>query len=237
MVSRRVTWIIATRNDHKVEEIRSILGADFNYFTLKSLPDAPTVIEDAPDFAGNAAKKSVLLARWLSRRADLMPPEARESESWVLADDSGLAVDALNGAPGVHSARFAALDGESKTAGNSPDAANNAKLIRLLANVPAEKRRARFRCVIAVTPVLTRARDAASPVCYSDESELRTQSFQGDCEGLIAFEAAGAKGFGYDPFFIPNGFRESFAQLGEEVKNRISHRAKALQKLRTWLDK
>ena len=229
-----ISWIIATRNEHKVEEIRAILGSDFRYLTLKDFPNAPAVIEDAPDFTGNATKKAVQLANWIASNADSFLDQP--GERWVLADDSGLEVDALNGAPGVHSARFAVLDGTRTNTGNSPDSANNAKLLRLLANVPLEKRAARFRCVIAVTPVLSESpRD--SKVCYSDEAELRTELFDGTCEGHIAFAPSGSGGFGYDPLFIPRGHKQSFGELGEEVKNRLSHRAQALQKLRTWLQK
>jgi XTP/dITP diphosphohydrolase len=221
------TFIIATRNAHKVEEIRGILGPQFRFLTLRDFPNAPAVIEDAKTFAGNATKKAVELARWLST----LNPQLSTSDAFVLADDSGLEVDVLNGAPGVHSARFAAL--ASGISGNSSDAENNAKLLRLLQNVPEEKRTARFRCVIALTPVLAKARaQNSSPVCLADESELQTELFDGACEGQINFTPGGAGGFGYDPLFVPNGFKQSFAELGEDVKNRISHRAKALEKLR-----
>lgn len=139
------TLLIATRNAHKVGEIQAILGANFRCLTLKDFPDAPAVIEDADTFAGNATKKAVELAKWLSSS----PLITRHSSLFVLADDSGLEVDALNGAPGVHSARFAALD---KTE-NSRDADNNAKLLRLLKEVPLEKRTGRFRCVIALAEI------------------------------------------------------------------------------------
>jgi XTP/dITP diphosphohydrolase len=221
------TFIIATRNAHKAEEIRGILGNQFTFLTLRDFPNAPAVIEDAPTFAGNATKKAVELAHWLST----LNPQLSTSSASVLADDSGLEVDALNGAPGVHSARFAALD--SGAIGNSSDAENNAKLLRLLQNVPEEKRSARFRCVIALTPVHFReAVNPSSPVCLADELELQTELFDGTCEGHIGFTPSGGGGFGYDPLFVPNGFTESFAELGGGVKNRISHRAKALEKLR-----
>src|SRR5690242_20683087 len=125
-----LTFVIATRNAHKVGEIRAILGSQYQYSTLTDFPDAPNVIEDANSFAGNATKKAVELAKWLasSRHSTL---DTRHSH--VLADDSGLEVDSLNGAPGVYSARFAAMD--SGKPGNSPDAENNAKLLRLLRDV------------------------------------------------------------------------------------------------------
>ena len=206
------TLIIATRNAHKVEEIRGILGADFQFLTLRDFPGAPAVIEDADTFAGNATKKAVELARWLSVQDSKFKVQGSK---FVLTDDSGLEVDALHGAPGVHSARFAALD--SGADGNSSDAENNAKLLRVLGDVPLKKRTARFRCVIALAPA---AGDGA------------TGLFDGACEGRISFTPSGAKGFGYDPLFVPEGLAQSFAELGEEVKNRISHRAHALEKLR-----
>ncbi|HEY0549178.1 MAG TPA: non-canonical purine NTP pyrophosphatase [Verrucomicrobiae bacterium] len=223
------TLIIATRNAHKVEEIRGILGVEFQFLTLRDFPRAPEIVEDAPTFEGNATKKAVELARWLST---IHLPLAASSAS-VLADDSGLEVDALNAAPGVHSARFAALD--SGAAGNSSDAENNAKLLRLLANVPEEKRSARFRCVIALTPVHGGATHSSSPVCLADEREFQTELFGGSCEGQIRCAPSGGGGFGYDPLFVPDGFTQSFAELGSDVKNRISHRAKALEKLRARL--
>jgi XTP/dITP diphosphohydrolase len=231
------TLIIATRNAHKVEEIRKILGPQFRSLTLRDFPKAPAVVEDANTFAGNATKKAVELAEWLggAGRAAAGDDSPRESSHrmFVLADDSGLEVDALNGAPGVHSARFAALD--SGVPGNSSDAENSAKLLRLLKNIPEDKRTARFRCVIALTPVLDPARENSSPVCAANEHELQTQIFEGACEGRISFTPSGAKGFGYDPLFVPDGFEQSFAELGEDVKNRISHRANALEELRARL--
>lgn len=225
------TLLIATRNTHKVQEIRAILGPGFHCLCLRDFPDTPAVIEDAPTFAGNATKKSVQLARFLAGASTpdprLLPPV------FVLADDSGLEVDALNSAPGVHSARFAALD---KSA-NSSDADNNAKLMRLLKDVPAEKRTARFRCVLALTPLLEPAGANASPVCAADEFELQTELFDGACEGRINFAPAGQGGFGYDPLFVPDGHKQTFGELGEDVKNRLSHRARALEKLRDRLGK
>ncbi len=227
------TLLIATRNEHKVAEIRAILGDALGYLTLNNCPGAPTVVEDADTFAGNATKKAVALARWLTTQEMIRLP--RNRQLFVLADDSGLEVDALNGAPGVHSARFAALD--SGDPGNSPTSANNAKLLRLLARVPTEKRTARFHCVIALTPVLGDRVESASPVCYADEFELQTELFEGVCEGRILSEPRGQGGFGYDPLFVPEGLSHTFAELGEAVKNRLSHRAKALAKVKAALDR
>jgi len=222
------TLLIATRNAHKVGEIQAILGADFRCLTLKEFPAAPPVIEDADTFAGNATKKAVELARWLASGPINHQPS---TINYVLADDSGLEVDALNGAPGVHSARFAALD---KTE-NSKDADNNAKLLRLLKDVPLEKRNGRFRCIIALVPVPEKHTESSSPVCYADE--FPAQTFDGACEGRIQFTASGQGGFGYDPLFVPDGFAQSFAELGEDIKNQLSHRAKALAKLKVYVSK
>lgn len=222
------TLLLATRNEHKVQEIRAILSEQFCYLTLEDFPFAPKVIEDANSFAGNATKKAVELAKWLSTVSN---PKLDNEMTYVLADDSGLEVDAISGAPGVYSARFAGGNGD----GNTPDAANNEKLLRLLEDVVPEKRTARFRCVIALTPVVFTSGESQSPVCLSDEAELRTEIFDGTCEGRIAFVASGHAGFGYDPLFVPNGFDKSFSELGEAEKNKISHRAKALAKLRERL--
>lgn len=232
------TLLIATRNAHKVAEIHAILGKPFRCLTLNDFPGAPRVIEDAGTFAGNATKKSVELARWLSQESD-SPPTIHDSRftphAFVLADDSGLEVDALNGAPGVHSARFAAL--ESGQPSNSPDAENNAKLLRLLKGVPLEKRTARFHCVLALTPVIQGRIKSSSPVCYADEFAMQTEFFDGVCEGRIGFEPRGTGGFGYDPLFIPEGFDRTFGELGEMTKNGLSHRAKALGKLKLEFDR
>lgn len=219
MIQRPNTLIIASRNRHKAGEIEAILGSGARCLTLNEFPEAPPLIEDASTFAGNAARKATQLAQWLggspSRAPDLPP------DSLILADDSGLEVDALDGAPGVYSARFAAL--ESGRAGNSSDAENNARLLELLGDLPLERRTARFRCVLALASV--------NSVGAAGDPHL----FEGACEGRILFAPKGRGGFGYDPLFVPNGFTESFAELGESVKNRISHRACALARLREWL--
>jgi len=227
------TLLIATRNAHKAGEIRAILGGRFQFLTLNDFPGAPKVVEDAPTFAGNATKKAVELAKWVNSQHRTSNIE-RRTPNFVLADDSGLEVDALNGAPGVHSARFAAMD--SAKSRNTPDADNNAKLLRLLREVPPKKRAARFHCVIALTPVLSEKIEAASPVCYADEFEMQTELFDGVCEGRIIFEPRGKNGFGYDPLFVPVGHEQTFAELGDEVKNELSHRARALEKLKQRLD-
>ena len=208
-----ITLLIATRNRHKVEEIRAVLGNNFRYLTLDALPDAPSVVEDAGTFAGNAGKKARELAHWLH----IANPLSKADRTFVLADDSGLEVDALGGAPGVHSARFAALD--SGKPGNSTDTDNNAKLLRLLAKVPMGKRTARFRCVLALVR----------------DKEGWPELFDGVCDGRIELAPHGANGFGYDPLFVPDEFRETFGELGDAEKNKLSHRARALEKMKQAL--
>jgi len=211
--------LIATRNSHKVDEIRAILGTEVRCLSLRDLPKAPEIDESGTTFDSNAILKAEGLATWLLQQSPA-PSEGVALPTWVLSDDSGLEVDALRGAPGVLSARFASA--EFGLSGNAPDAANNAKLLRLLALVPAEQRTARFRCVLALTPVASHPRQPS-------------RTFDGTCEGRIGFVQRGSHGFGYDPLFIPAGFTESLAQLGEATKNRISHRSVALQKLKaTW---
>ena len=203
--------VIASGNTHKAEEIQALLGDDFECRTLKDYPDAPEVEEDAATFAGNAVKKALSLVDWLKHNEDF-------AEGWVLADDSGLEVDALDGAPGVRSARYAS----STTDGNNPDEANNAKLLTALDGKPEHQRTARFRCVLAL------ARTGA----YG-QPEL----FEGACEGHITEAPAGSEGFGYDPLFVPENFVDTFGTLGAEIKGMLSHRAAALRKLKAWLER
>jgi len=221
--------LIATRNAHKVGEIRAILGDGYQFVTLADFVGSPHVAEDAATFEGNARKKAEEIARWLAANSS---PGQSASVRYVLADDSGLEVDALEGAPGVHSARFAAMD--TGAPGNSSDADNNAKLLRLLADVPSPRRTARFRCVIALTVVPEPRVESASPVCYADEFAVQTELFAGACEGRIGFEPQGGGGFGYDPLFYPLGAEKSFAVLPRAQKNEMSHRAQALAKLRQF---
>lgn len=235
-----ITLVIATRNAHKVQEIRSILGAGHRYFSLDHFAAAPPVREDGATFDANATKKAVELGRWLLKNprfaAPLLVADNPEERGpvLVLADDSGLEVDALGGSPGVHSARFAHLGTELP--GNAPDAANNQKLLTALKGIPDEARTARFRCVIAATPLEIHNELRRSAGLIGTVLESRTILASGACEGRIALSASGHGGFGYDPLFVPEGHSVSFASLGEEVKNRLSHRAKALQLLKKWLD-
>lgn len=224
-----IELLVATANPHKLGEIRAMLGSAYRCFGLRDFPTAPSIIEDADSFDGNARKKAVGLACWLfsqGKRSDL-------KVQWdlpvhVLADDSGLEVDYLHGAPGVHSARYASR--ETALAGNSPDVANNAKLLGLLSGVEPGKRTARFRCVLALTPV---PRPESPPVePPPPDWEGLTSLFEGTCEGHIGEVPRGKGGFGYDPLFLPAGYTQTFAELGESVKNQLSHRARALAKLK-----
>lgn len=221
------TLVIATRNRHKASEIRSRLGNGFRCLTLADFPAAPAVVEDAPTFAGNATKKAVALAAWLAKEGGA----DAGTDCWVLADDSGLEVDALGGAPGVHSARFAAA--EPGRGDNTSDLLNNNKLLRLLVGVAPARRTARFRCVLALAPlpssVAPRARGPRTGKAGGVEV------FEGVCEGHLLTAPRGQAGFGYDPLFVPRGYELSFAELGKEVKNRISHRAQALSRLEARL--
>ncbi len=221
------TLLVATRNRHKVQEIRAILGEGFAYISLADFPSAPEIAEDAATFTGNAVRKAVGLAKWLVERP--LP----SGLCFILADDSGLEVDALGGAPGVYSARFAALDAGVRA--NSAPAENNAKLLRLLKDVPLIQRTARFRCAVALTPVSPLPAETASPVCYADEFETATEIFEGVCEGRIGFEPKGEGGFGYDPLFIPAGYDLTFGELSAEIKNQLSHRGRALKALKQRL--
>ena len=201
--------LIASHNAHKAAEIAEILGENFDVQSLARHHGAPEVEEDGDTYTANAVKKAAETAAWLSSQV-----LAQALPDFVLADDSGLAVDALGGAPGVHSARYAGGDG------NSTDEANNAKLLRALAGVTGDNRGAQFQCVLALAAL-------------GQASEVRT--FDGICRGRIAQAESGQVGFGYDPLFIPDGHDLSFAELGPLVKNAISHRASALGKLAEYL--
>ena len=181
-------FVIATRNAHKLEEIRAIFNTNgLEVCSALDFPEIPDTIEDRDTLEGNAIKK----AQELCDATGLMS----------LADDSGLEVDALDGAPGVYSARYA---GEPCSYGN-----NNAKLLRELSG--NENRRARFRTVMAL------ARPGEEPL-----------TVEGICKGTIIDELRGEHSFGYDALFVPDGFSETFAELPAETKNKISHRANAL---------
>lgn len=211
--------IIATANQHKVDEIGAILSPATTCIPMRTLGDCPELIEDGNTFEANASKKVTQLAQWIKRTGEFRFPVERFSQIHLLADDSGLEVDALDGAPGVRSARFAATDDHP---GNASDPANNRKLLALLSKTPDTERTARFRCVLA----LARSSQLEEPDIHL---------FSGHCEGRIATELHGNDGFGYDPLFFPDGYDRSFGELGSAIKNRISHRAQALEKLAAFL--
>src|SRR5690349_6691062 len=147
------TLILATRNAHKVQEIRAILDENFRYLSLLDFVETPTIIEDQPTFAKNAAKKTKELAKWF-QHLDGLDYRVPKTNGSMLADDSNLEIDALNKAPGMHSTQFAAIDrpnvaAPKKLAQNCSDADNNTKLLRLMKDVPMERRGARFRCVLS----------------------------------------------------------------------------------------
>ena len=190
------TLLVATWNAHKTEEIGQILGSGWNVRDLTALVDAPRVEETGSTFAENAALKAVAISESFS---DL-----------VLADDSGLAVDALNGEPGVYSARFA---GEGAT-----DAQNRLKLIGLLKTLPAREFPGRFQCAMVL----------------ASKGEL-LGSFSGTVEGVVVPSERGDHGFGYDPMFIPAGHQQTFAELPAQTKNSLSHRARALAQVVAFL--
>lgn len=233
-----ISLIIATRNSHKVQEFKTILGKQFRYFTLDHFAGAPLAKEDGTTFDQNAVKKSVNIARWLLKNPKFQLPLLPDSVEttidpvFAVADDSGLEVDVLDGEPGVLSARYASIG--STFTGNAPDSANNQKLLEKLKGMPETKRGARFRCVISISPVEIADELRGSMDLIGDVLTKRSETFSGSCEGQIAFGASGKGGFGYDPLFVPAGHTKSFAELGESVKNKMSHRAEALRKLKEW---
>ncbi|MFH2138322.1 MAG: XTP/dITP diphosphatase [Candidatus Omnitrophota bacterium] len=181
--------VVSTRNKDKFKEITRILqDADIKTLDLDGFPQAPEVEEDGNTFADNASKKALIIAKVTKRL--------------TVADDSGLEVAFLNGAPGVYSARFS---GEGATYQS-----NNEKLLDSLKDVPREKRDARFVCCVAI----------------ADENGL-IDIVEGECKGFIDTKPSGENGFGYDPLFISPEYDKTFAQLEPEQKNKISHRAKA----------
>ena len=192
--------VLATRNKKKVEEIKKILGGvisggDINIFTLDDFQQCLEVEEDGDTFEANAVKKAVYISKCAGMTA--------------IADDSGLEVYALNGAPGVFSARYA---GES-----ADDRANCKKLLHEMTGLPDKKRKARFACCIAI----------------ASGDDVKT--FFGYAEGKIGRVPHGKKGFGYDPLFYPEGHSRTFAEMSDDEKNALSHRGKALNELQKYL--
>lgn len=211
------TLIVATHNRHKTQEIAAMIGAHFDEITdLASLAQlhgsdaAPEPEETATTFEGNARLKA--------EAAAIAPVIAGLGDAgedlWILADDSGIEVDALDGRPGVHSARFA---GE-----NASDADNRRLLLEQLAeagSLAPEQRRARFRCVLALV-----------------RSGELLGIFSGAVEGTMVTEDRGSGGFGYDPVFQPDGHDRTFGEMSADAKNQLSHRSRALEKLGAWLE-
>ena len=210
--SHSASLLLGTRNAGKVREIETILGnIPWRRRFLDEFANVGVAAETAPTYAENAIAKAQFYAR--------------ETGLWALADDSGLEVEALNGAPGVYSARYA---GEGAS-----DADRRGLLLAELARVNGEdprvldagrhnvgaNRRARFVCVVAIS---------------TPDGRVLTTA-EGVCDGKMIFEERGTNGFGYDPLFVPDGFDQTFAELSDSIKNRISHRARALLKTRTFL--
>lgn len=193
--------VFATNNKNKLKEIRDILGNSFEIVSLSDIGCHTDIPETGNTLEENARQKSEYIM--LNYRIN------------CFADDTGLEVEALDGAPGVHSARYAeGTDHNSEV--------NMAKLLRELKD--KDNRKARFRTVISLLEV-----SGESPF------EYREIQFEGEVKGHISTEKHGTNGFGYDPIFVPEGYDKSFAELGEEIKNQISHRAKAVKKLAEYL--
>jgi XTP/dITP diphosphohydrolase len=199
----RLRLLVATKNAGKVKEFREMLGADrFEWSDLSSWGQTiATPDETGRTFRANACLKAAYYAK--------------ATDSWALADDSGLEIDALSGSPGVVSSRWAELNDAG-----SGDAANNALVLRQLADVPDEKRSARFVCVLALA-------DPAGRVVLTVRQTM---------DGQILREPRGSNGFGYDPLFLVQPFGRSTAELSPGEKHEISHRGKALWRLRSLMD-
>jgi XTP/dITP diphosphohydrolase len=185
--------LFATRNRHKTHELAQLLGSEFEIRDLRSAANAPEIVESGSSFEENAVLKALTISR-------AFPDE------FVLADDSGLEIDALDGAPGVRSARYAGA--------NATDIANVEKVLSELKTVKARSRKATFICVLVLAK-------NGEPISNAT----------GTIGGTITEEPRGGNGFGYDPIFVPAGLTQTFAELPAEVKNQISHRARAAREL------
>lgn len=200
--------VLATRNRKKGEEMRQLIQPPWEASPrldrlviqgLDEFPEAPEVVEDAETFAGNARKKASETAQAL--------------KLWVLADDSGLAVDVLEGAPGVHSARYGGTHGD--------DEANNRRLLAELHEVDDDRRTAAFVCALAL----------------ADPSGAIRAEVEGHCRGRITRETRGRGGFGYDPLFLIPEYQKTFGELGPLAKHHLSHRARAFERIRPLIEK
>ncbi|MFA4990176.1 MAG: RdgB/HAM1 family non-canonical purine NTP pyrophosphatase [Candidatus Omnitrophota bacterium] len=184
--------IVATRNRKKLKEIKTLLkGTGLRISSLADYAKTPKIIENGKTFRENAVKKAVKISRFTGKL--------------TLGEDSGLCVDALDGAPGVYSSRFSGK--------NKSDSQNNLKLLRLLKGLPLSKRKAHYSCAVALA-----------------DSKGLFGVVEGRCAGLIGFALKGRQGFGYDPLFVIPKYKKTFAQLGEKIKHRMSHRYRALEK-------
>lgn len=193
-----VELIVATQNQGKMREIRGLLADQpVSLLSLADFPEAPDIVEDGESFAENAMKKAAEISHFTGGKL-------------VMGEDSGLEVDALDGAPGIYSARFSGQD--------ATDEKNNQKLIDELKDVEPEKRTARYQCYIA----LVKGDEVIAEV-------------SGSCEGRIVLEARGTNGFGYDPYFLIPEYEKTFGELDPSIKAQISHRAKALRHLKEAL--
>ena len=191
MSDRRI--VLASRNKKKTQEVAEILAPfGFTIVPVTEFPGVPEVDEDGLTFAENAAKKATEVAISIGQ--------------WVIGEDSGLQVDALNGAPGIYSARFSGPE--------ATDEKNNEKLIAELAGIPDERRGAGYLCSIAL----------------SDPQGVVRIAVEGTCRGRILTDANGSGGFGYDPYFLIPEYHQTFGQLSSRVKHRLSHRARAFGK-------
>ena len=196
--------LVATTNKGKMAELSALLDADVQWLSLADFEGIEEVVEDGATFAENARKKAL--------------GYAKATGCWTLADDSGLVIDALDGAPGVHSARFSGpkIEGEERSL---IDHRNIAKVLELMKTIPANKRTARFMCCL----------------CVASGDEVLAET-NGTVEGLITTEEAGSNGFGYDPIFFVPKLGKTAAQLSAEQKNLISHRGNAILKLKPLLN-
>jgi XTP/dITP diphosphohydrolase len=188
--------IIATRNAHKTAEIRAMLGDGYSVQDANDFADFPHVEETGCTFLENATLKAIAISKCV--------------DGLVVSDDSGLEVDALDGAPGVWSSSYGGEEGNH--------AKNNAKLLNTLAGIPQDQRTARFVCVMVV----------------AQKGEVLAH-FRGTVDGSVVDSPQGAGGFGYDPLFVPTGYQATFAELGPDIKNQLSHRARALHAVVDWL--
>jgi len=194
--------LVASTNPGKLAELREMLGGEIDWVGLSDFPNAPEIEEDGETFAENARKKAT--------------GYAKQTGLWTLADDSGLVIDALGGQPGVKSARFSGEKSENR---KLLDHKNMAKVLKLLANIPREKRTAKFVCC----------------VCLASPEKILIET-SGELAGLIAEKEIGENGFGYDPIFFVPRLDKTVAQLTADEKNAISHRGNAIRKLKPLLD-